>query len=110
MAWDPDLSAQSVAEAWVRQTLSNDPLVVAPVVDLMMKSRAALVNYMTPLGLVHIMATDHHYGPGAWVSDLNRAEWNPTYYHKADKNGVGFDRSASGSNAASQYSAPLSQT
>ncbi|RYZ01946.1 MAG: hypothetical protein EOO73_33720 [Myxococcales bacterium] len=110
MAWDPDASARNVAEEWVRQTLSNDPLVVAPVVDMMMRSRAAVVGYMTPLGLVHIMGTDHHYGPGAWVSNLSRAEWNPVYYHKADDKGIGFDRSASGSNAAAQYSAPLSQT
>jgi alpha-glucuronidase len=109
MAWNPDISAKNVAEEWVRQTLSNDPVVVGPVVDLMMKSRDALVGYMTPLGLVHIMATDHHYGPGAWVSNLDRAEWNPVYYHKADAQGIGFDRSAAGSNAASQYSAPLAQ-
>src|SRR5690606_41675084 len=92
---------------WVRQTLSNDPAVVEPVTDLMMMSHQALVDYMTPLGLVHIMATDHHYGPGPWVSDLGRAEWNPTYYHRADAEGIGFDRTSSGSNAVEQYFAPV---
>jgi alpha-glucuronidase len=110
MAWNPDISAKTVAEEWVRETFSNDPAVVTPVVDVMMKSRAALVNYMTPLGLAHIMATGHHYGPGAWVSDQTRVEWNPVYYHKADAQGIGFDRSATGSNAVSQYFAPLKDT
>jgi alpha-glucuronidase len=103
MAWDPDADAQNVAEEWVRQTFSNDPLVVEPVTAMMMASRQALVDYMTPLGLVHIMGTDHHYGPAPWVNDLSRAEWNPFYYHKANQQGVGFDRSASGSNAVEQY-------
>jgi alpha-glucuronidase len=109
MAWDPDTTAERVAEEWVRQTFSNDPGVVAPVVDMMMRSREALVDYMTPLGLVHIMASDHHYGPGAWVDDLSRADWNPVYYHRADAQGIGFDRTASGSNAVSQYATPVGQ-
>jgi alpha-glucuronidase len=62
---------------------------------------------MTPLGLAHIMGTDHHYGPAPWVSDLSRPEWNPVYYHRADAQGIGFDRTASGSNAVEQYFAPL---
>ncbi len=109
MAWDPDLTAEGIAEEWIRQTLSNDPLVVAPVTQMMMDSRQALVNYMTPLGLVHIMATDHHYGPGPWVSDLGRAEWNPVYYHRADGQGIGFDRTAAGSGAVEQYFDPVAQ-
>jgi alpha-glucuronidase len=107
MAWDPDLSAVAVAEEWVRQTLSNDPLVVVPVTTMMMDSHQALVNYMTPLGLVHIMASTHHYGPGPWVSDLGRPEWNPVYYHKADAQGLGFDRTVSGSNAVEQYASEV---
>lgn len=109
MAWNPDISAQKVADEWVRQTFSNDPAVVTPVVDLMMQSREALVGYMTPLGLVHIMASTHHYGPGAWVNDQTRVEWNPVYYHKADAQGIGFNRTASGSNAVAQYAAAAGQ-
>ncbi|MET0791046.1 MAG: alpha-glucuronidase family glycosyl hydrolase [Polyangiaceae bacterium] len=109
MAWDPEISAESVAKEWVRQTFSNDPLVVAPVVALMMSSRQTLVNYMTPLGLAHIMGTDHHYGPAPWVSNLSRAEWNPVYYHRADAQGLGFDRTATGSNAVSQYASAVGQ-
>jgi alpha-glucuronidase len=70
---------------------------------MMMRSREAVVDYMTPLGLHHLMATGHHYGPGPWVSDLSRPDWNPTYYHKADANGIGFDRTRTGSNALAQY-------
>src|SRR4051812_34681820 len=107
MAWDPEISAESVAQEWVRQTLSNDPLLVTPVVKMMMSSRQTLVNYMTPLGLAHIMGTDHHYGPAPWVSTLTRPEWNPAYYHKADSKGLGFDRTATGSNAISQYASAV---
>jgi alpha-glucuronidase len=109
MAWDLEAPAERVAEEWVRQTFSNDPAVVTPVVEMMMLSREAVVDYMTPLGLVHIMASDHHYGPGAWVDDLSRADWNPVYYHRADAQGIGFDRTSSGSNAVSQYSPAVGQ-
>jgi alpha-glucuronidase len=77
--------------------------------EQMLNSREAVVNYMTPLGLHHIMATGHHYGPGPWVDDLSRPEWNPVYYHKADSLGVGFDRTASGSSALEQYAAPIQE-
>ncbi|WP_437945069.1 alpha-glucuronidase family glycosyl hydrolase [Sorangium sp. So ce296] len=109
MAWNPDLSAEAIAEEWVRQTFSNDPAVVEPVVQMMMSSHQTLVDYMTPLGLVHIMGSDHHYGPAPWVNNLGRAEWNPVYYHKADATGIGFNRSPSGSNAVAQYAAPVGQ-
>jgi alpha-glucuronidase len=107
MAWDPDASARDVADEWIRQTLSNDPVVVTPVTTMMMDSRQALVNYMTPLGLVHIMGTGHHYGPSPWVNDQSQANWNPFYYHKADATSVGFDRTSTGSNAVSQYAATV---
>ena len=104
MAWDPQGSrAQPIAEEWARMTFSNDARFVEPTVAMMMGSREAVVDYMTPLGLHHQMATGHHYGPGPWVSDLARPEWNPTYYNKADAGGIGFDRTATGSNAVSQY-------
>jgi alpha-glucuronidase len=107
LAWNPGLSARAVADEWVRMTWSNDATVVARVVDMMMGSRQAVVDYMTPLGLHHLMATGHHYGPGPWVDDLERPDWNPAYYHRVDANGIGFDRTASGSNAVAQYAPPL---
>jgi alpha-glucuronidase len=76
---------------------------------MMMGSREAAVDYMTPLGLHHLMARGHHYGPGPWVEGGPRADWTSVYYHRADKNGIGFDRSASGSNAVAQYAPPLAK-
>jgi alpha-glucuronidase len=103
MAWDPEISSTAVAQDWVRRTFTSDPAFVEPVVGMMMGSRQAVVDYMTPLGLHHLMATGHHYGPGPWVSDLARPEWNPVYYHQANAAGIGFDRTVTGSNAVSQY-------
>jgi alpha-glucuronidase len=103
LAWDPSLSSRDIAEAWVRMTFSNDPRFVTPTVAMMMGSREAAVDYMTPLGLAHLMASGHHYGPGAWQSGGSRIDWTPPYYHRADAQGIGYDRSASGSNAVSQY-------
>ncbi|KQB44312.1 Alpha-glucuronidase [Flavobacterium daejeonense] len=103
LAWNPNLDSKTIAEEWLRMTFSNDEKFVLPVQEMMIESREAVVNYMTPLGLHHIMDTGHHYGPGPWVSNLSRPEWNPVYYHKADKNGIGFDRSSTGSNATAQY-------
>src|SRR5262245_40658811 len=70
LAWDPEASARAIAEEWARMTFSNAPELVAPVVDMMMSSRETVVSYMTPLGLHHLMASGHHYGPGPWVDDL----------------------------------------
>jgi len=103
LVWDPALSSRTIAEEWARMTFTNDPRFVNPVVDMMMASREAVVDYMTPLGLAHLMATGHHYGPGPWVSNLERPEWNPVYYHRADAAGIGFDRTPTGSDATAQY-------
>src|SRR5690348_1621033 len=107
LAWDPELSARTIAEEWVRMTFSNDPAFVGPVVAMMMGSREAAVNYMTPLGLAHLMGTGHHYGPAPWVSDLKRPEWNPAYYHRADASGIGVERGPKGTQATAQYSPPI---
>jgi len=107
LAWNPHASARKIAREWVAQTFSNNPSVVTEVSDIMMMSREATVNYMTPLGLHHLMGTGNHYGPAPWVADLQRPEWNPVYYHRADRNGIGFDRTISGSNAIAQYAPAL---
>ncbi|MET0581777.1 MAG: alpha-glucuronidase family glycosyl hydrolase [Pseudoxanthomonas sp.] len=109
MAWNPDLSSRAVAAEWVRMTFSNDERFVAPVVEMMMGSRQAAVDYMTPLGLHHLMGRGHHYGPGPWVQGGPRADWTSVYYHRADEEGIGFDRSASGSNAVAQYFPPVAR-
>ncbi|RVU05928.1 alpha-glucuronidase [Novosphingobium umbonatum] len=109
LAWDPELSPETIAREWAAQTFGPAPKVVNTVTTIMMPSREAAVDYMTPLGLAHVMGTGHHYGPAPWVSHLARPEWNPVYYHKADAQGIGFDRSAKGSNAISQYAPPIAQ-
>lgn len=109
LAWDHDLSPAAIAGEWVRQTWSRDPEVVETITTMMMGSREAVVNYMTPLGLNHLMASGHHYGPGPWVDDLPRADWNPVYFHRADQKGIGFDRTAAGSNAVAQYRSDIAR-
>jgi len=107
MAWDPDASAKTVAGEWSELTFGPDPHTTATVTDMMTTSREAVVNYMEPLGLAHMMGTSHHYGPAPWVHELARPEWNPVYYHKADAAGIGFDRTRTGSNAVAQYAPPV---
>jgi alpha-glucuronidase len=109
LAWDPGGESKAIAFDWARTTFGNDESVVAPAVSMMMASREAAVDYMTPLGLHHLMAEGHHYGPGPWVDTASRADWNSTYYHRADANGVGFDRSPRGSNAVAQYAPPVAE-
>jgi alpha-glucuronidase len=107
LAWDPALSARGIANDWVKMTFSSDERFVAPVVDMMMASRQTTVDYMTPLGLHHVMGRGHHYGPGPWVEGGPRADWTSVYYHRADAQGIGFDRTSQGSNAVAQYQPPV---
>ena len=107
LAWNPSLSSTDLADEWLRMTFTNEATFLAPVKSMMLDSRQATVDYMTPLGLHHLMARGHHYGPGPWVSGGGRADWTSVYYHRADANGIGFDRTASGSNAVSQYAPPV---
>ncbi|MDM7955191.1 alpha-glucuronidase family glycosyl hydrolase [Blastomonas sp.] len=109
LAWDPTLSSEEIAREWAAQTYGNDPVIIDTVVKMMMRSREAVVDYTGPLGLAHLFASGHHYGPGPWVSDLGRPEWNPVYYHRADKNGIGFDRTRTGSNAVAQYAPSIAK-
>jgi alpha-glucuronidase len=102
-AWDPEASARAVAEDWTRMTFSSNPAFVRPVVEMMMGSREAAVDYMTPLGLAHQMARDSHYGPGPWVAGGPRADWTSVYFNRADAGGIGFDRTVGGSDALGQY-------
>jgi alpha-glucuronidase len=107
LAWNPQLRSTDLAEEWLRMTFTNDAAFVEPVKQMMLGSRQAAVDYMTPLGLHHLMARGHHYGPGPWVSGGPRADWTSVYYHRADAQGVGFDRTPRGSNAVGQYAPPV---
>lgn len=104
LAWNPALPADKIAEEWLAQTFSKDTAFINPVKTMMAASRESAVDYMMPLGLHHIFAWGHHYGPEPWCKvEGARLDWLPSYYHKADSTGIGFDRSATGSNAVSQY-------
>jgi alpha-glucuronidase len=106
LAWDPRESSADIADDWIRMTFSIDSSAVRTIKHMMLVSREAVVDYMTPLGLAHIMATGHHYGPGPWVKQ-GRPDQTPVYYHRADTIGIGFNRTPSGSNAVSQYFPPV---
>jgi alpha-glucuronidase len=110
LAWNPRLTSEALADEWLRMTFTNDAAFVEPVKAMMLTSRQTAVDYMTPLGLAHLMARGHHYGPGPWVNDAGRADQNSTYFHRADAAGIGFDRTAAGSDAAAQYAAPWRET
>ncbi|MCU7550141.1 alpha-glucuronidase [Chitinophagaceae bacterium LB-8] len=103
LAWDHTLTSEKIADEWVRQTFSNNTTLLNSIKSIMLSSHEAMVNYMTPLGLHHIMGYSHHYGPAPWWDKAPRADWNPVYFHKADSLGIGFDRTSKGSNALAQY-------
>ena len=116
LAWNPALTSQQIAEEWLQQTFGAQgnlsPLTshLSPLLQLMLDSREACVNYMMPLGIHHIFAGGHHYGPEPWYSPKGvRADWTPPYYHKADNIGMGFDRTTSGSGNVKQYPEALCQ-
>lgn len=104
LAWNPALSSSQIATEWIVQTFTDEPEFLVPVNRMMLDSREAVVDYMMPLGLHHIFAWNHHYGPEPWCEIPGaRADWLPSYYHRADKVGLGFDRTTSGSDAVSQF-------
>ena len=126
LAWNNSLSSEQIADEWIKLTFNDNSRegeidvensiyspdwqvnFLQPVKQMILNSREAAVNYMMPLGLHHIFAADHHYGPGPWWAPEGvRKDWTPPYYHQADTNGIGFDRTASGSNAVNQYHEPL---
>jgi alpha-glucuronidase len=102
LAWNPEASSKAIAEDWLKMTFTADPRFVEPALQMMMGSREAAVDFMTPLGLHHQMARDTHYGPGPWVTG-GRADQTALYFSKVGVDGIGFDRTASGSNAIAQY-------
>ncbi len=104
LSWNYDLSSEQIADEWIKQTFTHNKKTIAVLKNIMMNSHEAVVNYMTPIGLTHIMYNGHHYGPMPWGNTLTRPDWNPVYYHKADSIGIGFDRTVKGTNALAQYS------
>ena len=108
LAWNPALSAETIAREWLAQTFTPDADFVSPMADMMVGSYETVVNYMMPLGLHHQFAGGHHYGPEPWYTAPGiRSDWTPAYYHRADSVGLGFDRSSRGTDAVSQYPTAL---
>ena len=123
LAWNNTLNSEQIADEWIKLTFYNAPSqksddknyasdwnqnFLQPVKKMMLESREAAVNFMTPLGLHHIMSARGHYGPGPWWAPKGmRPEWTPPYYHHAGADGIGFDRTTKGSDAVSQYHEPL---
>ncbi len=110
LAWDYDLSSDEIAREWAKMTFTDNPEFVESTVNIMMRSREAVVNYMTPLGLHHLMGWSHHYGPEPWTEiEGARPDWLPSYYHRASTDGIGFNRSSTGTNSVDQYYSPLKE-
>jgi alpha-glucuronidase len=102
LAWDPYMTSKDIADEWIRMTFTNNQDFVSSITRMMLASREIAVNYMTPIGLHHIMYAGHHYGPGPWVN-RGRQDWTSVYFHRADSVGIGFERTSKGSNAVGQY-------
>lgn len=107
LAWNNTLSAKEIALEWLKQTFTDNKSFLDDMLAVMLQSREAVVNYMTPIGLTHLMGYAHHYGPQPWYGETNPLIWYPPYYHRADSLGVGFDRTETGTNAIAQYYEPL---
>lgn len=108
LAWNHDLTSEQIADEWLKMTFNDDEKFLNPVKEMMLTSRETAVDYMMPLGLHHIFAGGHHYGPEPWGDYKGgRPDWSPVYYHQANQQGIGFDRTKSGSNAVSNYFPPL---
>ncbi len=103
MAWDHSITAATAADEWLRMTFTNDKKFIDPVKQFMLYSREAGVNYRSPLGLTHLYSQGDHYGPAPWTANLERPDWTAVYYHRASQEGIGFNRTHSGSNAVAQY-------
>lgn len=107
LAWDPNLTSEAIAQEWIEQTFELSEACNQPLLSMMLRSREACVDYMMPIGLHHIFAFDEHYGPEPdGFNPRVPLEWCPTYYHKANNDSIGFDRTHTGSNATAQYREP----
>ena len=114
LAWNPEITSDEIADEWLIQTFQTQQNSFSfvdcrlSIKEMMLRSSEAAVEYMMPMGFHHLFAWNHHYGPEPWCSVSGaRPDWLPSYYHKADSVGLGFDRTTTGSNAVSQYFSPL---
>ncbi|MEZ5426866.1 MAG: alpha-glucuronidase family glycosyl hydrolase [Pyrinomonadaceae bacterium] len=109
LAWDHQIRSEQIADEWTKMTWTRRAKSVAVIKDILLGSHQTAVDYMTPLGLHHQMWGGHHYGPAPWWNSYDRDDWNPTYYNKADRKGIGFDRTKTGSDTVRQYFPPVAE-
>ncbi|HKJ33224.1 MAG TPA: alpha-glucuronidase family glycosyl hydrolase [Balneolales bacterium] len=108
LAWNHNLSSAEIADEWIRMTFTNDPVFVKKTKKIMLASRQIGVLCRDPIGLNDLFEQPHHWGPAPWYN-RGPLEWRNTYYHRADAEGIGFDRTSTGSNAISQYFPPVAR-
>ena len=101
LAWNPDLSAETIAAEWTRLTFGDDPKVADAVNHIQLTSWRTYENYTGPLGLQTLLdITGNHYGVAVESSERNG--WG--MWHRADERGVGMDRTvATGTGFIGQY-------
>ncbi|HTD21041.1 MAG TPA: alpha-glucuronidase family glycosyl hydrolase [Terriglobales bacterium] len=101
LAWNPDVSANAIAEEWIQLTFGNDPVIVQTITAIQLVSWHIYESYTGPLGggtLTDILGS--HYGPG--VDSSERNGWGQ--WHRAAHEGVGMDRTVStGTGYVGQY-------
>jgi alpha-glucuronidase len=106
LTWNPDLDSETITDEWVRQTFGNDSEVLETVSEVLLDSWDAVIDYETGgLGLMHMMYNgsarlENHYDPSP-------EEWPG--YHGASEDGIGIDRTSSGSGYAEQYPNPIAE-
>jgi alpha-glucuronidase len=106
LAWDHRLTPEHIADEWIRMTWSNDSGVVSAIRSFLLATWETYIDYTMPLGLHHLIGGDH-YAPMPENTDPRRADWSATFYHRADREGLGYDRTKGGSKAVDQYFPPL---
>lgn len=103
LAWNPDISAEQIADEWIKMTLTKDESAVNDIKKILLNSHETYVDFTYPLGLAHMMGQGIHFGPEPWLERSQRPDWTSIYYHRADTLGLGFNRTETGSKALNLY-------
>jgi len=100
LAWNPDQPLKAIVDTWTRLTWGNDPEVDRTIDELQLGSWKIYEGYTGPNGmgtLTNILG--YHFGPG--IESAERNGWGQWF--RADKEGVGMDRTSTGTGYAQQY-------
>ncbi|OBR67675.1 alpha-glucuronidase [Paenibacillus oryzae] len=100
LAWNPELTAEEIAQEWTTLTFGHDEGVNALIIDMLMNSWRIYESYTAPLGIGWMVNPNHHYGPN--VDGYEFSQWGT--YHYSDHKGLGVDRTtATGTGYSAQY-------